>query len=128
MKSLKGALKGEADEEINIVYEGQSNNVPRADRVSFINVKSEDDNMIENSAPQVRTCSGRLTPLVAPTPPSSSTSLSTSSLQWQEVVSLGMAWRLEQRRGNYMTSMNSDNEDRRWKDPGQCVAKTRYFP
>jgi len=116
------------DEEINIVYEGQSNNVPRADRVSFIEVKSEDDNMIDNSAPQVvRTCSGKLTPLVAPTPPSSSSSLYTSSLQWQEVVSLGMAWRLEQR-GNHMTSMNSDNEDRRWKDPGQCVAKTGYFP
>jgi len=83
-------------EELNIVYEGQSNNVPRADRVSFIQVKPE---AINNSPPESLSCRGRLTPLLAPTPPSSSACLSTttSSLQWQEVVSLGRASRLEQR-------------------------------
>ena len=94
-------------EELNIVYEGQGNNVPRPDRVSFMQVKPEAIDMLDTSAPETLSCRGRLTPLLAPTPPSSSACLSTSSLQWQDVVSLGRARRLEQR-GGYKTSLNNE--------------------
>ena len=94
-------------EELDIVYEGQSNNIPRTDKVSLVHVKPEIDNMLHISAPEVLPCRGRLTPLLAPTLPSSSSCLSTSNLQWHEVVSLGMARRLELR-GKHVTSLNNE--------------------
>ena len=103
-----GEKEDSDDEELNIVYEGQSNNIPRADIVSFIQVKPEVDNMLDSSTSDVLTCRGRLTPLLTPTPPPPSSCLSTSSLQWQEVVSLGMARRLELR-GKHMTSLSYED-------------------
>jgi len=90
------------DIDIDIVYEGQSSNVAKADRVSFITTKSETDNNVLGSSDFA---SGffreRLPSLRTPTPPSAPISpYPSSSLQgfnFQDLVSLGMARRSETR-------------------------------
>jgi len=90
------------DLDVAIVYEGQSTNVSKAVRVSYMAVKSEsNDNSLVSSGLDPSNCRGRLPPLRAPTPPSAPVSqYPSSSLQgynFNALVSLGMARRLETR-------------------------------
>ena len=91
----------EVVEEINIVYEGQSSNVARADRISFVPVKTEAVEATNENKTEISRAS--LTPLLSPTPPAaSSTSLASSSLQrlgFRDVVSAGMLARGKDKRG-----------------------------
>ena len=85
------------EDEVGIVYEGQGCSVPRSDRVSFVTVKTEVTNNTpaEDATTLSDTRRGRLTPLLSPTPPvTSSCSLTSSSAQgynsttWSVLASL----------------------------------------
>ena len=62
------------EDEVDIVYEGQSSNVARAERTSFVKVKTEADSIIEadEALALPDTSRARLPPLLSPTPPPSS--------------------------------------------------------
>jgi hypothetical protein len=72
------------EDEVDVVYGGQSSNVVRAERTSFVKVKTEPDSVLEaDEAPSLPdTSRARLPHLLSLTPPSSSSSsLSSSSVQ-----------------------------------------------
>eukprot|EP00092_Neocalanus_flemingeri_P018071 GFUD01019557.1.p1 GENE.GFUD01019557.1~~GFUD01019557.1.p1 ORF type:complete len:260 (-),score=128.63 GFUD01019557.1:46-825(-) len=107
------APDGEDDEveEVSIVYEGQSSNVPRTERISFHPVKTEPaeaatENLTDENSASSEISRARLTPLLSPTPPAaSSRRLSSSSQQavnFQDLVTAGMVSRRNDKRGQEM--------------------------
>ena len=109
-----GSEDDEEVEEINIVYEGQSSNVARADRISFVPVKTEAAEATTENETEISRA--RLTPLLSPTPPAAS---STSSLQrfgFQDVVSAGMLARGKDKRGLEMLREGTGGTSKKMKN------------
>jgi hypothetical protein len=110
------------EDEVDIVYEGQSSNVARAERTSFVKVKTEADSIIEadEALALPDTSRARLPPLSSPTPPpsSSSSSLSSSSVQgynFLDLVSAGMLARRKEKRVVEMVRQDMEETSKKMK-------------
>ena len=93
----------EEEDEVNVVYEGQSSNVTRVSRISFVTVKSEAtiDMVTDEDSGLSEPNRARLTPLLSPTPPpaaSISSCSESSSFNFEDLVSAGMLARRKDKR------------------------------
>jgi len=91
--------EGDEEDEIGIVYEGQSSNVTRLERVSFVTMKTEAEDACSRTSRQQQRKT--VTPLLSPTPPvTSSCSLTYFSAQrynFQDLKVNGLTYRTLER-------------------------------